>query len=81
MAHGYCPRALAVAFGRTDKLIARDLFLSPRTVEMHVAGSMRPLGATTGAEAVHKAIRSTATCRALSATRSGPYGLCGIQPK
>lgn len=45
----------AVALGHTDKQIARDLSLSPRTVEMHVAGAMRALGARTRAEAVHKA--------------------------
>jgi pimeloyl-ACP methyl ester carboxylesterase/DNA-binding CsgD family transcriptional regulator len=45
----------SVALGRTDKQIARDLSLSPRTVEMHVAGAMRALGAKTRAEAVHKA--------------------------
>jgi pimeloyl-ACP methyl ester carboxylesterase len=45
----------AVALGHTDKQIARDLSLSPRTVEMHVASAMRALGARTRAEAVHKA--------------------------
>lgn len=44
-----------VAAGHADKLIARDLKLSPRTVEMHVARALRALGATTRAEAVHKA--------------------------
>jgi pimeloyl-ACP methyl ester carboxylesterase/DNA-binding CsgD family transcriptional regulator len=41
-----------VARGQTDKEIARDLRLSPRTVEMHVAGAMKALGAKTRAEAV-----------------------------
>ena len=41
-----------VARGQTDKQIARDLHLSPRTVEMHVAGAMKALGAKTRAEAV-----------------------------
>jgi pimeloyl-ACP methyl ester carboxylesterase len=44
-----------VAAGRTDKQIARALDLSPRTVEMHVAGAMRSLGAKTRAEAVRTA--------------------------
>lgn len=43
-----------VARGQTDKEIARDLRLSPRTVEMHVAGAMKALGAKTRAEAVAK---------------------------
>lgn len=44
-----------VATGKTDKQIARVLSLSPRTVEMHVAGAMRALGCATRAEAVHRA--------------------------
>lgn len=44
-----------VADGQTDKQIARTLSLSPRTVEMHVAGAMRALDSKTRAEAVHKA--------------------------
>jgi len=43
-----------VARGQTDKEIARDLHLSPRTVEMHVAGAMKSMGAKTRAEAVAK---------------------------
>lgn len=42
-----------VAVGQTDKQIAKQLNLSPRTVEMHVAASMRTLSSTTRAEAVH----------------------------
>ena len=44
-----------VAFGQTDKQIARALDLNPRTVEMHVAGAMKTLGAKTRAEAVRAA--------------------------
>jgi len=44
-----------VAFGQTDKQIARELDLSPRTVEMHVAGAMKALGGKTRAEAVRTA--------------------------
>ncbi len=44
-----------VAHGRTDKEIARELTLSPRTVEMHVAAAMRALSAKTRAEAVRAA--------------------------
>jgi pimeloyl-ACP methyl ester carboxylesterase/DNA-binding CsgD family transcriptional regulator len=43
-----------VARGQTDKQIARDLHLSPRTIEMHVAGAMKALGAKSRAEAVAK---------------------------
>jgi pimeloyl-ACP methyl ester carboxylesterase/DNA-binding CsgD family transcriptional regulator len=45
----------AVAAGMTDKQIARNLALSPRTVEMHVAGAMKALDCATRAEAVHRA--------------------------
>lgn len=44
-----------VAAGRTDKEIARQLQLSPRTVEMHVAGAIKALECATRAEAVHRA--------------------------
>ena len=44
-----------VATGQTDKQIARELSLSPRTVEMHVAGAMKALGSKTRAEAVRQA--------------------------
>ncbi len=44
-----------VARGQTDKQIARELGLSPRTVEMHVAGALKALQSTTRAEAVHRA--------------------------
>lgn len=46
---------LQVALGKTDKQIARELELSPRTVEMHVAGAMKSLGSKTRAEAVRTA--------------------------
>jgi pimeloyl-ACP methyl ester carboxylesterase len=44
-----------VACGQTDKQVARELDLSPRTVEMHVAGAMKALGGKTRAEAVRSA--------------------------
>ncbi len=44
-----------VAEGKTDKQVARELDLSPRTVEMHVAGAMKILGCATRAQALHRA--------------------------
>jgi len=44
-----------VASGQTDKQIAQALSLSPRTVEMHVAGAIKALGCKTRAEATHRA--------------------------
>jgi pimeloyl-ACP methyl ester carboxylesterase/DNA-binding CsgD family transcriptional regulator len=44
-----------VAAGQTDKQIAKQLGLSPRTIEMHVAAAMKTLISTTRAEAVHAA--------------------------
>ena len=45
----------SVSRGLSDKQIAKLLGLSPRTVEMHVAGSLKALGCSSRAEAVHKA--------------------------
>lgn len=44
-----------IATGHTDKETARELSLSPRTIEMHVAGAMKSLGCATRAEAVARA--------------------------
>jgi DNA-binding CsgD family transcriptional regulator len=41
-----------VATGCTSRQIGTELFLSPRTVEMHVRNSLRKLGCRTRAEAV-----------------------------
>lgn len=46
-----------VAGGLTDKQIARELDLSPRTVEMHVGAALKALGCATRAEAVLAAAR------------------------
>ncbi len=46
-----------IAGGETDKQVAGALQLSPRTVEMHVAGALKALGCRTRAEAVHRATR------------------------
>lgn len=48
---------LLVGEGRTDKEIARELSLSPRTVEMHVARAMRTLQSRTRAEAALQAAK------------------------
>jgi DNA-binding CsgD family transcriptional regulator len=45
--------ALLVA-GQTSKLIARQLDLSPRTVEMHRARLMKKFNAATSSELVHR---------------------------
>ncbi|WP_211211884.1 response regulator transcription factor [Deinococcus apachensis] len=43
---------LLVARGRTDKAIARELRLSPRTVEMHMGNILASLDSLSRAEAV-----------------------------
>jgi DNA-binding CsgD family transcriptional regulator len=43
-----------VAQGLTSRDIGGRLFLSPRTVEMHVQNSLDKLGCRTRAEAVHR---------------------------
>lgn len=42
--------------GKTSKLIAREIALSPRTVEMHRAKLMRKFEAATSSELVHKLV-------------------------
>ena len=44
-----------VAMGHTNREIARELFLSPRTVEMHVGGILLKLGCRSRAEATRRA--------------------------
>jgi DNA-binding CsgD family transcriptional regulator len=44
-----------VAVGRTNREIARDLFLSPRTVEMHVRNLLSKLDCRSRTEATSKA--------------------------
>ncbi|MBP7661258.1 MAG: helix-turn-helix transcriptional regulator [Burkholderiaceae bacterium] len=44
-----------VAQGLTDKEIAQRMSLSPRTVEMHVAGAIERLGSRNRSEAVSRA--------------------------
>lgn len=55
-----------VARGQTDKQIARELGLSPRTVEMHVAGALKALNCATRAEAVHRAASEGLLAAAIS---------------
>jgi DNA-binding CsgD family transcriptional regulator len=42
--------------GKTSKLIARQVGLSPRTVEMHRAKLMRKFAASTSSELVHRLV-------------------------
>ena len=44
-----------VAVGRTNREIAQELFLSPRTVDMHVRNILRKLDSRTRVEAAHRA--------------------------
>jgi DNA-binding NarL/FixJ family response regulator len=44
-----------VAMGHTNREIARELFLSPRTVEMHVGSILVKLGCRSRAEATRRA--------------------------
>jgi pimeloyl-ACP methyl ester carboxylesterase len=50
-----CEVLRLVAAGYPDKAVARELRLSPRTVEMHVASAMKLLGARSRTEAVVQA--------------------------
>jgi DNA-binding NarL/FixJ family response regulator len=57
---GLTRRELAVlrflAVGRTNREIARELFLSPRTVDMHVRNILAKLDCRSRAEATHRAL-------------------------
>ena len=44
-----------VAVGRTNREIAQELFLSPRTVDMHVRNMLRKLDCRSRVEAAHRA--------------------------
>lgn len=63
LAPGLTPREREIAAllveGKTSKLIARQVQLSPRTVEMHRARLMRKFGAATSSELVHKLLSMT----------------------
>jgi DNA-binding CsgD family transcriptional regulator len=56
---GLSPRELEVvrllAVGRTNREIAHELYLSPRTVDMHVRGILRRLDCRSRVEAAHRA--------------------------
>jgi DNA-binding NarL/FixJ family response regulator len=41
--------------GRSNRDIGRALFISPRTVEMHVSNALTKLGCSTRTEAAHRA--------------------------
>ena len=59
---------LLVAGGKTSRQIGEALFISPRTVEMHVQGSLLKLGCRTRAQAVRRLAESgTLPLRALRA--------------
>lgn len=47
--------------GKTSKLIARDMGLSPRTIEMHRARLMRKFSASTSSELVHRLVGASAS--------------------
>jgi DNA-binding CsgD family transcriptional regulator len=65
-----------VAQGLTSRDIGGCLFLSPRTVEMHVQNSLDKLGCRTRAEAV----RRLAELGAWSGTATGPAAATGLAP-
>jgi DNA-binding CsgD family transcriptional regulator len=56
---GLTPRELEilrhVAVGRTNREVAQELFLSPRTVDMHVRNMLRKLDCRSRVEAAHRA--------------------------
>ena len=62
---------LLVARGNTSRQIGEALFISPRTVEMHVQGSLLKLGCRTRAQAVRK-LAELGTLPPEGGTRSRP---------
>ena len=45
-----------VSVGRTNREIARELFLSPRTIDMHVRNVLTKLGCRSRTEATRRAV-------------------------
>jgi DNA-binding CsgD family transcriptional regulator len=62
---------LLVARGNTSRQIGEALFISPRTVEMHVQGSLLKLGCRTRADAVRR-LAELGTLPPEGTTRGGP---------
>ena len=48
-------RSGLIAVGRTNRDVAQELFLSPRTVDMHVRNILRKLDSHSRVEAAHRA--------------------------
>jgi DNA-binding NarL/FixJ family response regulator len=44
-----------IAVGRTNREVAQELFVSPRTVDMHVRNILRKLDRRSRVEAAHRA--------------------------
>ena len=66
---------LGLVHGRTDKLIAQDLGLSPRTIEIHRAKLMKRLGAKSLSDVLALAFAANLTSpTASSATVSSACG-------
>ena len=63
---------LLVARGNTSRQIGEALFISPRTVEMHVQGSLLKLGCRTRAQAVRR-LAELGTLPPDETTRGRPY--------
>jgi DNA-binding CsgD family transcriptional regulator len=53
---------MLVAAGNTSREVGAALFISPRTVEMHVQGCLLKLNCRTRAEAVRKLTELGALC-------------------
>jgi DNA-binding CsgD family transcriptional regulator len=66
-----------VAVGRTNREIATELFLSPRTVDMHVRNLLRKLDCRSRVEAAHRAGELDLLTRASPGWRTEPADIAG----
>ena len=70
-----------VAAGRTNREIARELYLSRRTVDMHVRNTLAKLDCRSRGEATHRALELGLMAWIAPAAAGRRSGDCGVSPR